>query len=85
MDRGNQYVHLVKVLYSKLLTISKQLPTFPHRVQGLNHRLQRWEASVLLLPHRGYLWCSLEVGSICEKESNQLKWAFVHVSLLRSK
>ena len=27
--RGNQYIQLVKVLYSKLLTNSKQLPAFP--------------------------------------------------------
>ena len=29
VGRGNQYIQLVKVLYCKLLTISKQLPTFP--------------------------------------------------------
>ena len=34
---------------SVLLTISKQLPTFLHKVWGLNHRPQRWKASVL--PH----------------------------------
>ena len=50
--RGNQYIQLVKVLYCKLLTIGKQLPTFPHRVKGLNYRPQRWEASVLPLRHR---------------------------------
>ena len=33
MGRGNQYLKLVKVLYNKLPTIGKQLPTFP---QGLN-------------------------------------------------
>ena len=31
---GNQYIHLVKVLYCKLPTIGKQLPTFLHQVQG---------------------------------------------------
>ena len=31
--RGNQYIQLVKVLYCKLPTISKQLPTFPHKVR----------------------------------------------------
>ena len=36
VGRGNQYIQLVKVLYCKLLTISKQLPTFPHKVLGLN-------------------------------------------------
>ena len=36
MGRGNQYIQLVKVLYCKLLTIGKQLQTFPHKVWGLN-------------------------------------------------
>ena len=27
--RGNQYIQLIRVLYSKLLTNSKQLPAFP--------------------------------------------------------
>ena len=35
--RGNQYIQLVKVLYCKLLTIGKPLPTFPHKVRGLNY------------------------------------------------
>ena len=39
---GNQYI---KVLYCELLTIGKQLPTFPHKVQGLNHRTQTWDLS----------------------------------------
>ena len=26
-----------------MLTIDKQLPTSPHKVQGLNRRPQRWE------------------------------------------
>ena len=30
VGRGN-YIQLIKVLYCKLPTISKQLPTFPHR------------------------------------------------------
>ena len=38
VGRGNQHIQLVKVLYCKLQTISKQLPTFPHKVQGLNRR-----------------------------------------------
>ena len=33
--------------------MSKQLPTFPHKVWGLNCRPQRWEASVLPLHHHG--------------------------------
>ena len=35
-DTGNQYTQLVKVLYCKLPTVSKQLSTFPHEVWGLN-------------------------------------------------
>ena len=34
MDRGNKYILLVKVLHSKLLTISKKLPNFPHMGLG---------------------------------------------------
>ena len=36
VGRGNHYIHLVKVLCFKLLTIGKQLPTFQHKVRGLN-------------------------------------------------
>ena len=39
--------HLVKTLRCKLLDTGEQLPIFPYRVQGLNCRPQRWEASVL--------------------------------------
>ena len=53
VGRGNQYIQLVKVLYYKLPTIGKQLPTFPHKVQGLNRRPQRWEVSVSPLHHHG--------------------------------
>ena len=58
LARGNQYIHLVKVLCCKLPTISKQQPTFPHKVQALNRRPQRWEGSVLSLCHRdpGFIW-----------------------------
>ena len=41
-------MQLVKVLYCKLPTISKKLPSFPNRVMGLHCRPQSWEASVLL-------------------------------------
>ena len=51
MCRGNQYMQLVKVLYIKLMAICTKLPTFPNRVWELNHRPQRWEASVLQLCH----------------------------------
>ena len=39
MGRGNQYIQLVKVLYCKLLTNGKQLPTFPFEI-GLGTKLQ---------------------------------------------
>ena len=51
MGRGNHYIQLVKFLYCKLPTIGKKLPTFKHRVWGLNHQPQRWEVSVLPLCH----------------------------------
>ena len=34
VGRGNQKIQLVNVLYCKLLTNSKQLPTFPQGAQG---------------------------------------------------
>ena len=49
--KGNQCTELVKVLYCKLPTISKQLPTFPHKDQGSKRRPQRWEACLLLVAH----------------------------------
>ena len=36
MGRKNQYIQLVEGLYCKLSIIDKKLPSFPHRVQGLN-------------------------------------------------
>ena len=59
---GNQYIQLVKVLHCKLPTISKQLPTFPHKDQGLNRLAHRWEASVLPLHHRGPWWFTCKQG-----------------------
>ena len=53
VGRGNRFIHLVKVLYCKLPTIGKQLPTFSHKIRGLNQRPQRWEGSVLPLCHHG--------------------------------
>ena len=52
MDRENQHTHLVKILYRTLPIIGDQLPTIPHKFQGLNRRPQRWKASVLLLLQR---------------------------------
>ena len=53
MGRRNLYIQLVKVLYCKLPSVGKQLPTFPHMVWGLKRRRQRWKASVLPLHHSG--------------------------------
>ena len=53
VGRRNQYIQLVKALYCKLSTISKQLPDFPYKVPGLNCRPQRWEVGELPLHHRG--------------------------------
>ena len=51
--RGNQYIELARVLYCKLPTNSKQLPTFPFEaVTGNEPWPQRWEARVLPLCHR---------------------------------
>ena len=65
--RGNQYIQLVTVLYCKLLTIGKQLPTFPHKVWGLNRHPNRWEASIFLLNHHfinTWSWRSWEIQDI---------------------
>ena len=51
---GNQYIQFVRVLYCKLPTNGKQLPAFPlTAMTGIEPRLQRWEARVLPLCHRG--------------------------------
>ena len=48
MSRGNQYIHLVKVLYCKLQTISKKLT---HSLTwGSGFEPQRWKASVTTGP-----------------------------------
>ena len=50
--RGNQYIQLVKALYCKLMTNSKQLPTFPlEAVPGTKLRPQRREVRVLPFCH----------------------------------
>ena len=53
VGRENQYMQLVKFLYCKLMIIGKQLPTFSHKVWGLNPRPQRWEGTVLPLCYHG--------------------------------
>ena len=65
VGRGNQHIQLVKVLYCKLPTISEKLPSFPHRVRGLNHRPQRWETSVLPLWPLNYDSQVLNINNIC--------------------
>ena len=63
-DRGNQYIQFVRVLYCKLPTNSKQLPTFPlEAVPGIEPQPQRWEARVLPLCHRGPLNMGWRVSS----------------------
>ena len=52
VGRGNQYIHLIKALYCKLVNFGNKLPTFPHKVRGLNRRPQRWDSSVLPLHQR---------------------------------
>ena len=52
--RGNLYIQFIRVLYCKLPTNGKQLPAFPlEAVPGTEPQLQRWEARVLPLCHRG--------------------------------
>ena len=52
--RGNQHIQFVRVLYYKLPTNVKQLPTFPlEAVLGTEPWPQRWEARVLPLCRRG--------------------------------
>ena len=56
--RGNQYIQLVKVLYCKLPTNSRQLPSFPLEVRIVTKlQSQIWEARVLPLCHHGPLQC----------------------------
>ena len=66
--RGNQYIQLVKVLYCKLPTNSKQLPAFPlEAIPGTEPRPQRWEARVLPLCHHGpYKACANPVSKTCK-------------------
>ena len=71
VGRGNQYIQLVKVLYCKLPTIGKQLPTFPLKVGGLNCWPQRWEASVLPLSHWGSL--TLLINSLFEPKFKKMQ------------
>ena len=54
--RGNQYIQFIRVLYCKLPTNGKQLPTFPlEAMPGIEPQPQRWEARVLPLCHHGPL------------------------------
>ena len=61
--RGNQYIEFARVVYCKLPTNGKQLPAFPlTAMTGIEPRLQRWEARVLPLCHRGPI---IQVGNPC--------------------
>ena len=78
MGRGNQYMQLVKVLYSKLPTNSKQLPAFPLEVRlGTEPQSQRWEARVLPLCHRGPL-LSILLHLTEQQNSNLVPFTFNH-------
>ena len=62
--RGNQDIQLVRVLYCKLPTNSKQLPAFSlEAMPGIEPQPQRWEGRVLPLCHRDPLIfsCNLTV------------------------
>ena len=67
--RGNQYIELVKVLYCKLPTNSKQLAAFPlETMPDTEPQPQRWEARVLPLCHCGpyvpYI-CLAQIVDLC--------------------
>ena len=64
VGRGNQYIPSVKVLYCKLPTIGKQLPTSPCNVRGLNRQPKWCEVSVLPLHHHGPF--EIPLMSLCE-------------------
>ena len=79
--RENQYIQFIRVLYCKLLTNVKQLPAFPlEAVPRIEPGLQRWEAKVLPLCHRGPLhllglhnYSSLQCTiTVCEESAHQL-------------
>ena len=70
-DRGNQYIQLIKILYSKLLTNGKQPPAFPLEARpGTESRPKRWEARVLPLCHHGPS-IRVESGKIRSKVNTQ--------------
>ena len=66
--RGNQYIEFPRVLYCKLPTNGKQLPAFPHTAMtGIEPQLQRWEARVLPLCHRGpFVLCESSCWHLCK-------------------
>ena len=64
--RENQYTRFVRVLYCKLPTNGKQLQAFPlEAMPGIEPRLQRWEARVLPLCHRGPSWTYMAQLNLC--------------------
>ena len=72
--RGNQYIHLVKVLYCKLHTNSKQIPAFPQLPRlGTEPWPQRWETTVASNPSKkevNTLWGKLRCAmSWCDLDA----------------
>ena len=71
--RRNQYIQFIRVLYCKLPTNGKQLPTFPlEAAQGIKPWPQRWEARVLPLCHCGPPKNVLQLEFLCLGEHNVL-------------
>ena len=53
VGRGNQDIQLVKVLYCKLPTIGKQLPTFPQKVRLNEPPTSEVEGECVTMRHHG--------------------------------
>ena len=77
MGRGNQYIQLVKVVYCTLLTICKKVPSFQHRICGMNRQPQRLDVSVLPLSHHGP---QSDCHRFIPKETLILKCIYFYVS-----
>ena len=71
----------VKVLYSKLPTNVKQLPTFSHKVLGLNSGPPRWMTSVLPLIHIGPLFVCLRIMNFTSNYGDKNSSTFFFHSL----
>ena len=82
--RGNQYIQFARVLYCKLPTNGKQLPSFPLTAKtGIEPQPQRWEARVLPLCHRGPTKCAGLHDLLSLKYPSQAcDWPFLPLSHL---